>query len=329
MTVKFLFLPFIHSTDAPWCDKIYIEDVFLALKSELIKVSLDNRSYNFVFERPFNAKTKYYNHLFYNYACATIEEWRVLINEDNLTQEYWINKLLFRKLKTALKDIGKILKNDNYDLSLINPKSKGSFIDSEHRTDTYIIQNLKYTLIWVYLEVQKSCIDKIEDPLLKEDFFTQLLNEPIPSTFYISELIKIEVIENTKKKEKLKTEYKSFLYNKEPDTIINLNSLRNSLIDAGMISDSISDTNFRKVFENKEITEPIIWTGYQKDLKYFINALHRHPSVSNKTSKNKWSIAVRCFRKEDFSEYEKNNLKDTKPNDYTNSRIDKAIARLN
>ena len=66
------------------------------------------------------------------------------------------------------------------------------------------MQLLKLAYIQLYLEVQEAFKDWVDDEFIVEDFYTQLLNEPIPEKPPIRKLQVIEVAPEPVKKPKPK-----------------------------------------------------------------------------------------------------------------------------
>lgn len=146
-------------------------------------------TYDIIFERPFNNKTKYYSKLISSEKTKVTNQLLDILNEDKAPQliKYRLNDTLNKKLKTKLKDIGEIIKNQQFELSYIDPKTTIFNRDQDHKTNTFIFQLLKTSLIHIYLEIQEAFIDFISDELIIDDFYIQLLFEPVPIKTYLSE----------------------------------------------------------------------------------------------------------------------------------------------
>jgi hypothetical protein len=70
-------------------------------------------------------------------------------------------------------------------------------------------------------------------------------------------------------------------------------NLKEALIDAKFISSNTKIENFRTVFENKPVEEPIMWIGDKGALKLFISKL-RDDCFSSEVT-DIWKIAAKCF----------------------------------
>ncbi|GAB4406650.1 MAG: hypothetical protein OHK0053_32960 [Microscillaceae bacterium] len=84
--------------------------------------------YEIKFERPFDNKTKYYSKLILNTLKTDVERLYNLISEDDTENliRYWLDDTLNKRLKTRLKDIGKLIKEKEFDLTFIH-RSQESF----------------------------------------------------------------------------------------------------------------------------------------------------------------------------------------------------------
>src|ERR1035437_955511 len=93
---------------------------------------------------------------------------------------------LKKKLKTFLKDVGKLIKANDYKLKYINPYKSGFVVDTDHKADTYIIQLLKTAVIKVYLEIQEKFKSYLSDDYMEiEVLYLHYLSEPIPEQTFL------------------------------------------------------------------------------------------------------------------------------------------------
>ena len=180
---------------APWLNINKSDEKFTALITEIESVKPEFQPLHEInFYRPFNDKTRYYKKLIVNASTAYCNSvYRLIKENDNIKlQKYWKNNLLDKKLPTRLKDIARIIREKNYWLDYINPRKTSFDIDTDHKSETYIIQLLKIALIRAYLEMQ-SFFPSIseEDKLIEEDFYTRYLNEPIPESTFLKVAPKI------------------------------------------------------------------------------------------------------------------------------------------
>jgi hypothetical protein len=195
-----LFDNILYNNLRPWLSSNNPDEKFAPLLSEIKTIYPESQFlYEIDFHRPFNHKTKYYNKLIINEANSYCNKIINLVNEDKniKIQKYWINDTLNKKMQTRLKDIGKIIKDKDYQLIYINPRKTSFNIDSEHKTNTYIIQLLKQALVKVYLEIQEAFKSLLaNDPEIEDDLYTQFLFESIPEHSFLKEAPKVITIES-------------------------------------------------------------------------------------------------------------------------------------
>jgi len=286
----------------PWLDKNSIDEKFTSMLTEIKEIQSDfQETYQIEFQRPINSKTKYYSKLILNAATKHTNELIALIKDDDNLQltKYWLNDTLNKKLKTRLKDIGKLIKERDFSLSYIDPKKSVFDQDQNHKSDTYIIQLLKLAYMKIYLEVQEAFDELIDDILIIDDFYTQLLFEPIPDTALLRAIQTIEVEpvvtpkNDSQKSQAISTASFRFKeYDTDPDKLKNL---WDSLKLNGFIAEDTSLPNFKRVFSGKEITTPVIWTGNATEFAYFIKLIHNIHQYVVDLKQNQWVVACQCF----------------------------------
>lgn len=318
----------------PWLPANNPDEKFASLISGICQVEPNySPSFEIKFERPFNNKTKYYAKFIQNESIKTINGLLDSFQEDDTPQliKYRLNDTLNKKLKTKLKDIGNIIKEQQFELSYINPRKTTFNIDQEHKTNTFVFQLLKTSLIQIYLEIQKIFKDWIQDELIIEDFYSQLLYEPIPDKTYIKEIQTIEVapteIKTQPEPEIIEVSLKSFTYKDFYKNSDKLNDLCDSFKKSGFIDKSTTATNFKKVFSGKEFTTPIIWTGNRSEFSYFIKLIHNKHELVHNLKQDQWKVAIQCFIKPDGSKFHSSDRKLQRPSK-TGDLLDKAVALL-
>ena len=192
----------LYKNQAPWLAENASNEKFV---SKIHEVKEHVPAFQFKntieFERSINAKTKYYSKLIINESIATINQLHGIIATDDNSQirAYWIDKVLERKLKTRIRDIGKVLKDKDYDLKYIDPKKTSFDLDQNHKSNTYIMQLMKVAFIHIYVELQEVFKDSISDLLILDDFYTQLLFEPVPDKIYLKEAQVIAIPSESRK----------------------------------------------------------------------------------------------------------------------------------
>jgi hypothetical protein len=231
-----------------------------------------------------------------------------------------------------LSDIGSLIKENQYDLKAINPKNVSFDVDADHKTETYIIQLLKTCLIVVFLEIQETFNDLFEEKMHIEDFYTQLLFEPVPENSFIQETLPIIEIGNEeipqKKTATSNVSLKSFTYTKLATESDNLKDLYDSLKKNKFIDASTTLVNFKKIFSGKKVLVPVVWTGNISELNYFIKLIHNtNQSVENLKQRH-WEVACLCFVTSDGSLFDRAKLKEQKKPKTTKSILEKTAALL-
>lgn len=305
----------------PWLDENKPDTKFLPLLSELKDVEASfNRAYTLDFYYPFNAKTKFYRKLITNEINSYCNSIISLILDD--TDEdiilYVLNDTLNKKLQTLIKDTGKLLRENDYTLAYINPKATTFDVDSDHKTETYIMQLLKSALIVSYLEIETYFQKYRKDFVFNiDDFYTQLLFEPVPESTFIKETPKVIYIENTAElsvaadrdtsKNYSARSFKYIHFDKNPDA---LKDLYDRLKSNNFIDSTTGYRDFKKVFSGSEnIDKPIVWTGKISELYYFISHLYTVVKLVENTNQQQWKIACECFIKPDGSKFDATKLK--------------------
>lgn len=320
----------------PWLDENKPDAKFTALIGEVKTISpVYSPKLEIDFYRPFNQKTKYYNKLILNETVAYCNKINKLIQEDDNSklQKYWQNDTLNKKLPSRLKDLGKLIKDKQFDLDYIDPRRSSFDLDADHKTEAYIIQLLKQALIHIYLEIQNFFPFLSEDDkLINEDFYTQFLFEPIPEKKFIEDAqpiieISVQVPQKEKQPPQPKKKYESFRYkqyNKNPD---NLTNLCDSLRKGEFIHQDTKATDFRKIFSGDHIEKPVVWIGNSSEFAYFIKQIHNDKELIENLKQQQWNIACKCFIKEDGSSFETKVRKLQRPNS-TGDKLDKAVKLL-
>lgn len=320
----------------PWLNQNSNDEVFASKFRSLKKYNSEHQlQYEIDFHRPFNHKTKYYSRLIFNTIKSEFDRIYRTIDEDrneNLIL-YHLNDILSKRLKTQLKDIGNLLKQKDYELTYINPKKASYQIDQQHKTNTYIMQLLKISLMHLYLEIQEAFIDWINDDLIVEDFYTQFLNEPIPDKLPIHKIQILEIQPEPIKKSKSKKsdtsiQFNSFLYkqfNTNPDKI---NDLWDSLKLNNFICPDTPLPTFKKIFSGTEINTPVKWTGNISELFYFVKSIHNDFKLVEDMKQKQWQVTCICFVDENSEPFDRSKFRSLKRPNLTGNKIDKAVNLL-
>ena len=320
----------------PWLNHNSVDEIFYSkFHSSKEYSSRHPLQFEIKFERPFDNKTKYYNLLIRNSIKSHFDTIYEAMDEDrneNLIH-YYLNDILNKRLKTHLKDIGKLLKEKDFTLSYIDPKNTSYQLDQEHKANTYIMQLLKVALMQLYLEVQEEFKEWVDDKFIVEDFYTQLLSEPIPDKLPITkhEIIEVELEQSTKPTPKStgnSIQFDSFYYkqfNTNPDK---LQDLWDSLKLNNLISAETPLGTFKKAFSGTQINKPIIWTGNISELFYFVKSIHNDLKLVEDLKQKQWQITCICFVDENGESFERSKFRLLKRPNLTGDKIDNIVNLL-
>jgi macrodomain Ter protein organizer (MatP/YcbG family) len=320
----------------PWLEKNCLDDKFAPKLRSLKDTSTDYPfRYEINFLRPFDNKTKYYSKLILNTVKSDVERLYNLISEDDAENliRYWLDDTLNKRLKTRLKDIGKLIKEKDFQLVYIDPKKASIELDQAHKANTYIIQLLKLAYMQLYLEIQDAFSNWIDDKLVIEDFYTQLLLEPVPNEQFLTEIQTIE-IEATEKPVRKQTpppavnSFHSFTYkqiNTNPEKVSDLCS---SLKFNNLISQDTTVPNFKRVFTNSEIKTPVVWTGTISELFYFIKLIHNDLQLVENLKQKQWEVTCQCFVDAEGNPFERTKFRSQKKPKLTAAKIEKSVSNL-
>ncbi|MBX2913234.1 MAG: hypothetical protein KF717_13735 [Cyclobacteriaceae bacterium] len=320
----------------PWLEKNSLDDKFAPKLRSLKDTSTDYPfRYEINFLRPFDNKTKYYSKLILNTVKSDVERLYNLISEDHTENliRYWLDDTLYKRLKTRLKDIGKLIKEKDFQLVYIDPKKASIELDQAHKANTYIIQLLKLAYMQLYLEIQDAFSTWIDDKLVIEDFFTQLLLEPVPNEKFLTEIQTIE-IEATEKPVRKQTppptvnSFHSFTYKQINTAQEKITDLCSSLKFNNLISQDTTVPNFKRVFTNSEIKTPVVWTGTISELFYFIKLIHNDLKLVENLKQKQWEVTCQCFVDTEGNPFDRSKFRSQKKPKLTAAKIEKSVSNL-
>ena len=320
----------------PWSEKNSVDEKFAPKFRALKEASTDYQfRYEIKFERPFDNKTKYYSKLILNTLKTDVERLYNLISEDHTENliRYWLDDTLYKRLKTRLKDIGKLIKEKDFQLVYIDPKKASIELDQAHKANTYIIQLLKLAYMQLYLEIQDAFSTWIDDKLVIEDFFTQLLLEQVPNEQFLTEIQTIE-IEATEKPVRKQTppptvnSFHSFTYKQINTAQEKITDLCSSLKFNNLISQDTTVPNFKRVFTNSEIKTPVVWTGTISELFYFIKLIHNDLKLVENLKQKQWEVTCQCFVDTEGNPFDRSKFRSQKKPKLTAAKIEKSVSNL-
>lgn len=320
----------------PWLEQNSLDEKFA---SKLRSVKQSSTDYNFLYEikflRPFDHKSKFYEKLIFNTLKANVEKIFNIISED-ITEDlilYWLDNTLNKRLKTRLKDIGKLIKEMDFSLRYIDPNKLSVEFNQAHKANTFVIQLLKLAYMQLYLEIQDAFSTWIDDKMIIEDFYAQLLLEPIPDNSFLTKIQIIETEVNEKPVLKKKFEptvnlFHSFTFlglAKNSDKLVDL---CDSLKKNNFISKDTTVSNFKRVFSNTEIKTPVIWTGNISELFYFIKLIHKIHKVVKDLKQKQWEVTCICFVDADGNSFERSKFRSMKRAELTADLLEELVMYL-
>jgi len=322
----------------PWLDINKSDKKFINITKDFSPIDYDFQNlYQIDFFPSFNDKTKYYYKLINNEAIEYCNEIYNLINknDDLKYQKFLLNDTLNKKLKTKLSEIAKLINERKYNnIDSIDPYKTSPLIDEDLKTETYIIQLLKITLVKIYLEIQNlfPFINK-DDILFENDFYSTFFSEPIPKKSFLQKIKPPKIITNNSEttetthfpKEHI---FHSFKYKNLKFDSDKLNDLFDSLKKNNFISDISSLINFKKIFYGDEISSPIIWIGNKSELYYFIHLIYTKYKLVEDLKQKQWKVTCKCFIRPDKSKFTIKELKYLKKPNLTYNHIEKAVNLL-
>lgn len=287
----------------PWLAKNNPDEKYAAMSPVKAVEPVNTMKYKVEFFRPFNNKTSYYQKLILSETNKYCDRVINFIKEDDDFRviKFKLNDTLDKKLKTRLKEIGKLIKEKNLDLIYIDPSKITFDLDTDHKTDTYIIQLLKVCFMKIYLEIQDVFQEYRPELMIIDDFYTRWLFEPIPTRYFLIKIPPDIILEPVKSKGKKditvlpKQTFNSFTYihlSNAPDKITNL---CDSLKKLQFIAEDTSLNCFKKVFSGKEIVQPVVWTGNVSEFYYFIHLICKKLRLVVDLKQQHWKVACICF----------------------------------
>jgi hypothetical protein len=194
----------------PWTNKDVAETKYKELNQ---KASVQAYSFQPCFQldfiKPLSNKRKYYYSLISNEAVRFLNVFNSNIlgslNDDE--RKYWAHTTLTKTLSQKLKEIEKIISDNNYEYDLILPGTKSKSTDAKLIDEAYIIQLLKYQLICIYLEIQETYKAYLKEDAISEAELHQLyFSENAPDVSPIKHADKIKILSASNAKQITQTE---------------------------------------------------------------------------------------------------------------------------
>ena len=162
-----LFNSILHLHLRPW-KATESEQKFRQLLHSLPKENYHQQPlYEVSFPKPLSEKTKYYHAIINNEATTYLSTLHQVItaSSNNNEKKFHIHTALSKRLKAKLEDTQRVIGSSQLFFSIIDENRH----DKQLRDNTWIIQYLKYQLIRLYLEIQNSYPEYLNDNPLTED----------------------------------------------------------------------------------------------------------------------------------------------------------------
>lgn len=307
-------------TLCPWSEENnQSEAYFKAELSENKLIQEDIKpNYQIKFLAPeFSFKIKYYIRIIDNEIAKCLNAFY----KDNLGVPENLFLYRFREIKNDIFDSMKysnnIIKQENYELSVLTSKHTDFSIDKEHKESTFILHYLITSLIRCYLEIQSQFSQYIDDDdkLTIEDCYTNILQIQAPENTFIKEIQTIDIVDEKPTDEKPVIEANrnsilSFTYIHYQNEPLNINDLYTKLKETNRINKETTLPDFKRVFTGKEIENPIVWTGALSDLTYLMKQMVNSNQVLRTPNKHSiWEVVVNCFVDENKNIFDKSRLR--------------------
>lgn len=319
----------------PWLPENRNSEKYLSM---LYQVKTVSQSFPFQFQvkfqRPFDHKTKYYSKFILNETINTINHFHGLIssNDCNHLKIYWLDRILEKKLKTRLQDIGNIIKERNFTSINLSQEKKSKEVDQDLLSNTHIIQLLKLCYMQIYLELQEAFKEWMAEIFIIDDFYNQLLFEPVPESQFLSRLKSASKAEPEKipiaKRRSVVTSPQSFTYKQYNTAPHKLNDLCDSLKKNGFISEDTGLSDFKKIFSGSQVKKKIVWTGNISELYYFVKLIHSKHKVIEDLKQRQWEVACLCFVNQDGFPFERSKFRSLKKPRLTGEKIKRVVDLL-
>jgi len=176
--------------DCPWHDKNPSESKFQQQLHRLPKLSVENQPLlELKFLKPLSERRKYYSAIIKNEAISYLNAFHKIMKADATGDEkkYQVHKSLIKQLRKKFKETEGIIESKGFYFENIEPAQKKSQVDSKFKEDIYIIQFLKYQLIWLYLEIQNNYLPYLsQDALEESDIHDMFFSDPPPAkSFFV------------------------------------------------------------------------------------------------------------------------------------------------
>ena len=170
----------------PWNNRSLPEAKYKELVREVTNEVYNHQpKYKVAFSNPLNARRKYYSLIITNGAIHFVNYLKNEVDaafNDN-ERLYLVAQQAIKPLAQKLKETNNIIEERNLHWSEIKGTAQLSNADAAQADEAYIIQLVKYNLLFMYLEIQNSFPQFLNDDILSADelhqkFFTEQELQP-------------------------------------------------------------------------------------------------------------------------------------------------------
>ncbi|MBI9069923.1 MAG: hypothetical protein JEZ09_21710 [Salinivirgaceae bacterium] len=318
----------------PWLEENNSNEKFVKLQKKIKAVTpAFEPMWQINYHRPLSAKAEYYYALITNEATQYVNNIIELINEDDylLRQQRWYTDTM-AKLQVRFNDIIELIKEHQYFVEFMDPKSQDFDINPTHKTETFVIQLLKVALVKIYLELQELFHHLGTELKINEvDIYDRFFNQALPENSFLKRIrsdaggdIEKLFTQSDKQKSEGISLY-SFTYKFSETKADKITDLYKFLKENEFIASDNPMANFKTVFSGKEIYSPVVWSGTTNEFYYFIHLVHNEYQLIEPLKRKLWKVACKCFLRGDGSQFDIKKLKEASKPEKRADLIESAV----
>ncbi len=173
----------------PWSGKEIPDAKYTELTRQLNKAFYAFQPlYQVDFHKPLTPIRKYYHGLIENEAIDYLNEFHneISLSLNDLEKKYLIHTALKRKLSEKFRETSDAIESNNSYLDALSGPLQQSK-QAKPSDFSFILQFLKYSLIRIYLEIQKTYPQFVEEPLSEPEIHALFFKEPAPENSFIKQ----------------------------------------------------------------------------------------------------------------------------------------------
>lgn len=173
----------------PWSGKEIPDAKYTELTRQLNKAFYAFQPlYQVDFYKPLTPIRKYYYGLIENEAIDYLNEFHneISLSLNDLEKKYLIHTALKRKLSEKFRETSDAIESNNSYLDALSGPLQQSK-QAKPSDFSFILQFLKYSLIRIYLEIQNTYPQFVEEPLTESEIHSLFFKEPAPENSFIKQ----------------------------------------------------------------------------------------------------------------------------------------------